>query len=200
MVIILVAAMFIILIAISYWREVVVRKADEAKQAAKSEVKVSEHYYLHPSHTFARITPEGLVEVGMDEFAQHAFGEPDALELPAINQKVRQGDLAWRATVAGRKVTQRVPVDGKIVAVNQAGGDWILKIKPTRLQQNLVNLIDSFSLVNWLKMARAKFLMQYSGSLVPAKADGGELIRGFARQLDDDQWHHFVQEFFNSEN
>ncbi len=200
MVFALVAAMFVIIIAISYWREVTAKKQSATTQAAGAEAKSGEHFYLHPSHTFARVNTEGVVEVGMDEFARHAFGEPDALELPAVNQKVRQGDPAWRAIVAGRKVTQRIPVDGKIIAVNQSPTDWILRIKPSNLQRNLVNLIDSFSVVNWLKIARAQFLRQYSGSLLPAKPDGGELVPGFARHLTDEQWNHFVKEFFNSDN
>ncbi|MBN2357763.1 hypothetical protein JXO59_16755 [candidate division KSB1 bacterium] len=200
MVFAIVAAMFIIIIAISYWREIAAKKAVAPATSAELTEESASHFYLHPSHTFARVTDDGLVEVGMDDFAKHAFGKTDQLELPAVNQNVQQGDQAWRATIGERTVTQRIPVDGQIVETSGSGESWILKIKPSNLQKNLVNLIDSVSVVNWLKMARIKFLMQYSGTLVPAKQDGGELVEGFARYLTDEQWDHFVREFFNSGN
>jgi glycine cleavage system H protein len=199
MVILFVVVMFALMIGISYWRE---RSAVPAVDAAqvKPVAEPESHIFLHPSHTFARVAADGTIEVGMDEFARHAFGKIDKLHLPALDQKVKQGEIAWKATVAGRRFTQRIPVDGRVVAVNKSSNDWWLRIKPSRLQENLANLIDSASVVNWLKLARAQFLMQYSGSLVPAKPDGGELVEGFARHLTDEQWRAFCQEFFNCEN
>jgi len=199
MVILFVMVMFALLIGISYWRERAAKPAADGV-AAQTAVQPESRLFMHPSHTFARVAADGIIEVGMDEFARHAFGKIDKLHLPSVDQKVKQGDIAWKATVAGRKFTQRIPVDGRVIAVNKTSNDWWLRIKPSRLQENLANLIDSASVVNWLKLARAQFLMQYSGSLMPAKPDGGELVEGFARHLTDEQWLDFCREYFNCEN
>ena len=121
-------------------------------------------------------------------------------DLPPIGQQVRQGDKAWKLLLHGRSLIQRIPVDGEVVAANHQGDAWLLKIKPTRLAENLTNLIQGASVVQWLKSARAKILLDLSGQLVPAMQDGGELVEGFARDLDDQQWQEFCKEFFNCEN
>ena len=200
MVVLLLLAMFLVFIGISYWREQAARRRmSVAVKTAKAMPNTAE-YYMHPSHSFARVISDEVVEVGMDEFSQHAFGYLDEISLPEKGAKVQQGDIAWQARVGGRLISQRIPVDGVIIEANEkSGSDWLLKIKPSHLSDNLHNLIRGASVGEWLKMARAKFLMEHSGILVPAMQDGGELVDGFARHLTDSQWQAFCKEFFNDE-
>ena len=76
----------------------------------------------------------------------------------------------------------------------------MLKVKPANLEKDLGNLINSSSVVTWLKNAREKFVANFYGEMVPVMQDGGELAEGFARHLTDDQWKEFCKEFFNCEN
>jgi len=197
----MVAIMFILLIAISYWHE---RSAKEKVSAENPKVETPSPsaLYFHPSHTFAKIIGDDLVEVGMDNFAKRAFGEIDSIKLPKVGSTLKQGDIAWKTQVGTRTVSQRTPVEGTILEANENTEDlsWLLKIKTSRLQENIVNLIQGASVENWLKAARAKFLANFTGRLIPAMQDGGELVYGFARHLSDDQWKEFCQEFFNSPN
>ncbi len=206
MVVIIVAAMFIVFIVVSLLREQAARRrAAMAKTVAADGVKAQStaaSLFLHPSHTYAKVLNEALVEVGLDDFAKRAFGKVDVLDLPKVGQELHQGEVAWKARVGSRSLTQRVPVDGIIVDVNTAaskGNDWILKVNATHLKDNLANLIQGASIINWLKSARTKFLLNYSGHLVPAMQDGGELVEGFAKYLTDEQWKEFCMEFFNNE-
>lgn len=200
MVVLVMLAMFLVFIGISYWRE------QSGRQRVSAAIKASpaihperEQLYLHPSHTFARVISAEEVQVGMDEFSNHAFAYVDEIVLPEKGTQVRQGDIAWRARVGGRMIAQRIPVDGVITDVNAKGGNWLLKIKPSHLSANISNLIQSGSISEWLKMARARFLMEHAGTLVPAMQDGGELVEGFSRHLTDAQWQSFCKEFFNCE-
>ena len=72
--------------------------------------------------------------------------------------------------------------------------------KVSDIATELGNLIKGGSIVPWLKKARAQFVADYSGELVPVLQDGGELTEGFAHHLTDDQWKTFCKEFFNCEN
>jgi glycine cleavage system H lipoate-binding protein len=206
MVVLIVAVMFILLIAFSYWREIVAKKKAVTAKAFSAAIEKTQaeaaNYFLHPSHTFAKLAENGLAVIGMDEFAKRAFGKVELAELPKAGQQLRQGDVAWKAQVGSRSLTQRMPVDGTIQEVNPEAGQmngWILKVTPIRLKENLANLIQGSAVANWLKSARTKFLLDYSGHLVPAMQDGGELVEGFARHLTDEQWKEFCKEFFNSE-
>ncbi len=201
MVVVIMVSMFLIFIGISYLQERAAKRRVQVPVVRPVGADGEAGVYLHPSHSFARIVSETEVEVGMDDFARQAFGWFDEITLPQAGSIVHQGETAWRGRVAERTVSQRIPVDGEITAVNeQRQGAWLLKIKPVRLQENLSNLIQGASVSQWLKMARAKFLMEHSGTLLPAMQDGGELVKGFARHLTDEQWREFCQEFFNCDD
>jgi len=207
MVVMIVAAMFIVFIVISLLREQAAkRKVVMAKTAAATMETVQTSatgLFLHPSHTFAKVLSQDLVEVGLDDFARRAFGKVEVINLPQVGQEMHQGEVAWKARVGERSLTQRMPIDGIITDVNpdtHKRHEWILKVKASHLKENMANLIQGASVANWLKNARTKFLLNYAGHLVPAMQDGGELVEGFAKYLTDEQWKEFRTEFFNNEN
>ncbi len=200
MVVLLMLAMVLIFIGISYLRERAARRQMTAAARTSQAMAANAPYYLHPSHSFARVISDEVVEVGMDDFSRHAFGYLDEITLPEQGAVVHQGDMAWQARVGGRLVAQRIPVDGVVIEANEkSGGDWLLRIKPAHLADNLANLMQGASVGQWLKTVRARFLLEQTGALLPAMQDGGELVDGFARHLTDDQWREFCLEFFNYE-
>ncbi len=206
MVVLIVAAMFSVFIVISLLREQAAKRKAVVAKTVPVSVETAQTsaagLFLHPSHTFAKVVSQDLVEVGLDDFAKRAFGKVDVLALPHVGQEMHQGEVAWRARVGGRTLTQRMPVDGVIVDVNSDKNkwrEWILKVNASHLKENVANLIQGASVANWLKSARTKFLLNHAGHLVPAMQDGGDLVEGFAKYLTDEQWKEFCVEFFNDE-
>ena len=121
-------------------------------------------------------------------------------DVPAVGTALKQGDRAWTLKVGERSVSLRMPVSGVITESRRQTDGWVLKAAVTDISTELANLIKSASIVPWLKKARAQFVTNYSGELMPALQDGGELADGFARQLNEEQWKEFCLEFFNCEN
>lgn len=197
MVFAIVAFMFLLLIGISFIAEQ--KRKREAATASEPVTQVEAEVFVHPSHTFAKIIDADTVEIGMDEFAQRAFGDVEFAELPQAGTQLHQGDRAWTLKVGDRKVSQRMPVSGEILETSTTAKGWVLRAKVADVSAELVNLIKSASVVPWLKKARAQFVADYSGELMPVLQDGGELADGFARHLTDEQWKQFCQEFFNCE-
>ena len=194
MVFAIVALMFLLLIGISFFVE---QKRKKVAETAAPVTQPKTEFYIHPSHTFAKIVGADTVEIGLDEFAQRAFGNVTFDSLPQVGAQLHQGDRAWTLQVGDRKVAQRMPVSGEILETRATATGWVLKAKVADLSTELANLIKSTSVVPWLKKARAQFVADYSGELMPALQDGGELAEGFARHLTDAQWKVFCQEFFN---
>ena len=196
MVIFFVAFMFLTLIGISY---VVERKRKTGLvTAVATTAQPQPELYIHPSHSFARVDGD-FVEIGMDEFSKRAFGDVQILDAPQVGTVLHQGDLAWKLQVGDRVVSQRMPVSARVTEVSPEKAGYILKAKATNLKDDLVNLIKGGSMMTWLKKARAQFVADYSGEVMPALQDGGELAEGFARHLNDEQWKEFCREFFNCE-
>jgi len=96
------------------------------------------------SHEWAREQPDGTVEVGISDHAQHSLGDLVFVEVPEVGRKLQQGEAC--AVVESVKAASDVyaPVAGTVVAVNEAlaqapelvnqdpyGGGWIMRLKPS---------------------------------------------------------------------
>jgi glycine cleavage system H protein len=164
--------------------------------------------HLHPGHTWARLEPDGLVSVGIDDFAHKLVG-PAAVELPALGAKVLQGEPAIELREDGRDVPLLSPVDGTVVAVNPAGknGDnaaledpygagWLFKVKAPRLAANLRQLHAGAPAHRLLEAAGEALARRMSPELGSVLQDGGTPIHGIARALAGDEWDALAREFF----
>jgi glycine cleavage system H protein len=163
--------------------------------------------HLHPGHTWARLDPDGLVTVGIDDFAHKLVG-PAAVELPAPGAKVAQGEPALALGDGERKVAMLSPVDGTVVAVNAAvcerpvalddpyGGGWLFKVKAPRLAANFRQLLADGAARGLLEDASERLAVRMSPELGRVLQDGGVPIHGIAAALAGDDWDALARTFF----
>lgn len=113
-------------------------------------------------HEWAELK-DGLVTIGITDFAQQQLGEVVFVELPAIDRAITAGEEA--AVVESVKAASEVkaPLAGVVVAVNNAlletpeivnqeptGEGWFYRIKPAE-QSALAGLMDEPSYQQYLK-------------------------------------------------
>ena len=106
------------------------------------------------THEWLRTLPDGSVEVGITDHAQHALGDLVFVEVPEAGRTVAQGEPF--AVVESVKAASDVyaPVAGVVVAVNAEVTDtpekvnqdayaaWMFKIKPVN-PADLDGLLDA---------------------------------------------------------
>jgi glycine cleavage system H protein len=95
------------------------------------------------SHEWVRTLPDGSVEIGITDHAQHALGDMVFAEVPEAGRKLAAGDAC--AVVESVKAASDVycPLAGEVLAGNAAlatqpelinsdpyGQGWILRLKP----------------------------------------------------------------------
>jgi len=95
------------------------------------------------SHEWVRVLPDGLIEIGITDHAQHALGELVFVEVPEAGRKVAAGDAC--AVVESVKAASDVyaPLAGEVAAGNTAlaaepqavntdpyGAGWLMRLKP----------------------------------------------------------------------
>lgn len=94
------------------------------------------------THEWVRAEADGLLTVGITDFAQDNLGELVYVELPEVSRQVSAGEAC--AIVESVKAASDVyaPVAGEIVAVNPAAaepanrvnkdpyGTWLFRLKP----------------------------------------------------------------------
>jgi glycine cleavage system H protein len=165
--------------------------------------------HVHPGHTWARLEPDGLVAVGIDDFAHKLVG-PAALDLPALGAQVAQGEPALALSEEGELVPMVSPVDGTVVAVNPAakrdapaladpyGAGWLFKVKAPRIAANLRQLYASGPANRMLEDAGEALVNRMSPELGRVLQDGGTPVHGIARALAGDEWATLAREFFRT--
>jgi glycine cleavage system H protein len=176
------------------------------RPAAAGWFHVAPGIHLHPGHTWARVEGDGVVTVGIDDFAHKLVG-PAEVELPALGAKVAQGEPAIELRDEDRDVALLSPVDGTVVAVNAAvarpgalddsyGAGWLFKVKASRLAANLRQLHGEISARRMLEEAGERLALRMAPELGRVLQDGGAPVHGIARALAGEGWDGLAREFF----
>jgi glycine cleavage system H protein len=206
------AALFLVLF-VPFWRYV--QGGARARAIAPRPVlrrltgwfDVPASLHFHPGHTWARVEPEGLVALGIDEFGSKLVGPLAGIRLPAPGARLGQGEVGWTLLARDRSVDMLSPVDGVVVEVNPrafepdqpAAGSydrWLVKVRPTRLGSNLRTLLTGEFARAWMAASADAVRMRLSPSLGLAIEDGGVPIDGLAPALDPEGWDEFARELF----
>ena len=165
--------------------------------------------HLHPGHTWARLDTDGLVTVGIDDFA-HKLVAPSAVQLPALGTHVAQGEPALALRDEGASVPMLSPVDGTVVAVNPAlksdaaaladsyGAGWLFKVKTPRLAANFRQLHAPAQANRMLEDAGEALVRRMDPELGRLLQDGGTPVHGIARALAGDEWEALAREHFRT--
>jgi glycine cleavage system H lipoate-binding protein len=166
-------------------------------------------YHYHPAHSWVAPSEGVVVTVGLDDFAAQLVGPPDGLELPPVGASMRQGERGWSVRVGGRTLPMIAPVDGTVVAVNQAvldaprlatedpyGEGWLMKVGAPNAPALLRNLLSGELASVWMRHTAERLSRLPAAGLGVVMADGGAPVRGFGRTLGPEEWQAVVREFF----
>jgi glycine cleavage system H protein len=130
-------------------------------------MKTQDTFKFAETHEWASIEDDGLVWVGISNYAQEALGDVIFFQPPKIGQQVKQGEAI--AAIESVKAASDIhaPISGEIVALNeevdvspevvntQPYAVWLFKIRPTSSEILSSNLNDLMSLTQYESSAGA---------------------------------------------
>ena len=190
----------------------VARSASRAAGTLRSWFEVPEGFHFHRGHTWAQPEEDGLLRVGMDDFAQQLIGAPSALHLPSVGDQLAQGEKGWQLQVNEHEVNLLSPLNGEVVAVNQAairdpglvcqdpyGNGWLMKVRAASPKTALKNLLPGKLARAWMDETVGQLNGLMHGELGPVLQDGGVPVSGFARQLAGEEWPEIAAVFLLTE-
>lgn len=152
--------------------------------------------FLHPSHLWLTVDPEGHVRIGLDELAQRLVGPIDGVRFQATGQRIAKGDILFSIQVGDTEIPITSPVSGilektQIPSDGRTGTDpnsWLCSLRPERLGEEIRPLRLAEDAAAWLSAEFARLRETLHGlRLSPAMAtlpDGGEPADGLLRFLD----------------
>jgi glycine cleavage system H protein len=206
---------------VGFWRYVQGGKKAVVARLAKAEAKpaaaatgwfaVPADVDVHPGHTWARLEADGTVSVGLDDLGHRLVGAVERIDLPAAGARVEQGEAVVRLAADGRAVGLLSPVDGEVVASNQAiasspgrflepyGQGWLFRVRPSKWARNKAQLLSGQAARDWIEEQGRLLSMRLSPQPVPMLQDGGAPVHGIARELDPENWDDVAREFFRTQ-
>lgn len=127
------------------------------------EYKVKEGLYYTKDHEWVQVLEDGTVLVGISDYAQKELGDLAYVELPEVGKEVGKGDVLCELESVKAVTEVYAPVSGEVIEVNEALEDspellnedpyenWIAKLKPTNLEEELKELMDAEAYAEYLK-------------------------------------------------
>lgn len=107
------------------------------------------------SHEWVRVDGDEVV-VGISDYAQHALGDVVFAELPEIGRQLSVGETFGVVESVKAASDVYAPISGEVTAINDEllntpetlntdpyGEGWMLKIKPSNLEQDRAQLLDA---------------------------------------------------------
>lgn len=179
-----------------------------------SAISVPDGLFFHPGHSWAAVTQDGKVRVGIDDFTNKLLGQFDSIEVKNQGGTVKQGEplLVIRQ---GRRTAEIVaPVSGVVEMTNTQtmanpasvqsdpyNSGWVCAIKPTNLMDSLKKLNIAETAKKWASeevdrmrdfLVGASFENKLVGQTLQ---DGGAPVEGVLSYMSDEAWEKFNNEF-----
>jgi glycine cleavage system H lipoate-binding protein len=183
--------------------------AAERPAAALGWFHVPEGVALHAGHAWAAAGADGLVTVGIDDFAQKLV-DPERVVLPAVGDQVLEGRPAFAVGDWVTTVPMLSPVAGEVVAVNAAaaagpvalqdpyGAGWLFKVKAPAIAER-PRLMAGEAAQAFLERSAEALALRLNPELGHVLQDGGTPIHGIARALAGEGWATMARHFFRTE-
>jgi len=182
-------------------------KARKPVTAATDWFSLPADRLFHRGHAWLQTGADGLVTVGMDDFSAKLVGPLSRISMPAIGAAVGQGEMAWRLVGEdGKAVDMLSPVDGTVVEINAAanaaaveadpyGSGWLLKVRPTRLRANTINLLSGAAARRWMDEVMVGLRGQFASDMGTLAQDGGAPLAGMAKAIAPEHWDELAGTF-----
>lgn len=170
-------------------------------------------YYVHPGHTWVKIEKQGMVRMGIDDFACCLLGKCDTITAPVMGKKLAQGKPAFCLSRQGHKVFFVSPVNGIITDVNarvrRSPGlihgapytdGWVFMIYCPDLKQDLKHLLFQEACKQFIRTDVNRLTAFIQDHTQVKAADGGTLVSDMFGNLPQTTWDALVKKFIPQES
>ncbi len=203
-----------LLLFIPFWRflnrpaKAILKTAERFVPTMGEWFRLPEKFYYHLGHRWAIPEARNMVKVGMDDFAQKLVGKIDEIRVPTVGSTIYQGDKGWALKIDSKIIDMLSPVDGKVIAINDEVvhspeninkdpyHNWLLKVETPRFSVNKRNLLQGALAKKWIEEVKENLLSRMNPNLGLVYQDGGLIVDGMAKHLDQEKWDEIVKDYF----
>lgn len=179
-------------------------------EIAYSGLRLATGLAFHPAHAWARLERDEAT-VGADDMVQTTLGPVDAVDLPKVGMRVRQGEPFARLRHGQRSLDLIAPVSGRVLMANGAlfdeparinrepfGDGWIARIEGDSIRSEKGRLFRGDEARAWFRREVDRLVSRLLPDAAPALPDGGVLVDELHRHIDETHWRRLTEEFFGA--
>ncbi|MCX7874704.1 MAG: response regulator [Melioribacteraceae bacterium] len=182
---------------------------NETEKVKFGEFSIPGGVFISESHTWAAVSQDGSVKIGIDDFAKKLIGEIDDIEFPNLGMNATKGQPLFSIKQKNRIVKFNSPISGIISKLNYElkedlhslnysvyEKNWICIIDADKLDTELQQLKIGKNAVEFYQNEIDKFLKEMK-EILKDDSKSDELVWGELQNLDDKNWYFITGEFFN---
>jgi len=183
----------------------------EARQSEKEKIGAFELRFdrmYGEAHIWVK-RMNGLVRLGIDDFASQVVGKVDDLKVPPVKSLLKSGDPVWLVIASDKALHMYVPLSGRILDINPDildnpslvsmdpyGRGWILTLEPEDILEASKKLLSGRSAKEWLKLDSRKLRQMLQKNMDLRLDPDQKLQKEFSDSLDKSVWHKIERTFF----
>ncbi len=173
--------------------------------------RVPQGYYLHTGHAWMRLEGDGMVRIGIDDFAHRLLGPLERIEAPLTGKKVKQGQTDMTLIRGMNTAEVCSPISGVVTAVNgklmdggtHSGLDpysegWIIMVYASHLSNELHTLMINDETGKYMKGEAEALYGMIEEIMGPLAADGGEPSHDIFGSLPELGWNRLCKHFLRT--
>ncbi len=181
----------------------------ESEKLSVGEFAIPGGVFISSGHTWAAVSQDGTVKVGIDDFAKKLLGKVDDISFPNLGMNIRKGEPLFSIKQGRRTVHFNSPVSGVVSKLNHDLHDdllaldytpyeknWFCSIDAEKLDSELAELKIGKNAVVYYQEEIDRFVKQMKEILKDDKGSD-EMFWGEIEKLDEKNWYVVTGEFFN---
>lgn len=129
---------------------------------SEREFNVPAGIFVAPEHTWINIQPDGMLLIGLDDFAQKFLGEIDGVALPRAGRSVEKGEPLFTIRRGVDELTFPSPASGSVALINDTlvtqpdilnrrpfEDGWVCALDPVNLPGDLHGFRIGADAISW---------------------------------------------------
>ena len=178
--------------------------------STQKEIYNTDEIFFSPGHTWLKYDSDLAVNLGLDEFAVKALGNAPVNNYPAINKKIKKGDILFQSESDDKKIKFFSPIDGVVKSVKSNStkrkniyDQWMIQMIPMNINPKRNSFLTGKEASQWMKKEFARledFINQHAQKKELAGVtmfDGGSIVEGAIFNLPENKIELFEKEFLS---
>jgi CheY-like chemotaxis protein len=180
----------------------------EEEKLSKGEFAIPGGVFISESHCWAAVGQDGVVKVGLDDFAKKLIGKIDKIDFPNLGMSVTKGQTLFSVKQGNKIVQFYSPVSGQVQSINHDLAEdldvldftpyeknWVCSIDADKLEVELGELKIGKNAVAFYQEEIDRYLAKMK-DLSKQEVKDNELYWGQLEKLSEKDWYIVTGEFF----